>query len=337
MSPLAAGQPTTTQLDKTKIRPFDVKSLIGPETLTNAAAGGGGGPTMEISGPAAALLLHSSPSPGAPISSPPASAVSLSNAAFGPHGFFGGGGGGPTAYPYLGVYQQLLQAAAAAAPNQFHTHHLNAHHSAAPVASFPPLNPLILNSFAAAAAASHSSYLAAAAAYPGLRQLSVIDRLKQNRFSPYPPSSTAAAISSSPASSTAAAISLSATAAAAITTESRSAFHSVTKTKISSPPLQTISHIVASTPPLPPKCADQATPPSVVKALSSLAAEERNASSPQPPISTITAAAANGEIKSIEAMVDTLRNGARETSFGITHSNCLSSSRSSIKDISSKV
>ena len=103
----------------------------------------------------------SSPSQGVQISSPSAAQgvqISSPDVSVGPPGSPG------SLYPYLGLYQQLLGA-----------HHPFPHHHFPPAPNFP-MNPLIL------AAASQNPFLA----YSGLGPLAVIDRIKQNRFSPYP-------------------------------------------------------------------------------------------------------------------------------------------------------
>ena len=273
------------------LRPFDVNSLIKKETTEDKEAVG-------------VNNNHDDKTPVAVASSPDHVAPSP-----------------PSLYPYLGLYSHLM------------SHSLPPNFPAPPAASnhgpplLPPgLNPLMMQAHLALAA-HHNSVLASA--YANLAPSSMMERIKSQRFSPYPPP----AHLFSPPSSTSHPSHLS--------SDSKSAFHSIVPGRQSqaslppptpSSPANSLPPTPSSPPPSPSSNTATTslrvktiTPPSLSPANShSSTSSPGDLQSSKDPRTTCpknqepTVQGLTTDIKSIEKMVNGL-NGGHDTTFGISH------------------
>jgi len=188
----------------------------------------------------------------------------------------------PSLYPYLGFYQQLMNGGSqnpgglpGLPPNFPPTS-----------AAFPGLNPMLINAQLALAAQQNPFLATAYANINSAGPMSMMDRLKQHRFSPYGPSPFSNSLSSqsqptlSPSS---------------LSSESKSAFQSVIPKNLASSP-----------------------PPSPVNASTSLKIKTMSPPSLSPTSLPSHSPTEVNDIKNIENMVNGL-NGSKDTKFGISH------------------
>jgi len=187
----------------------------------------------------------------------------------------------PSLYPYLGFYQQLMNGGSQnpgfpGMPPNF-----------PPTSTpFPGLNPMLINAQLALAAQQNPFLATAYANLNSAGSMSMMDRLKQHRFSPYGPSPFSSSLSSQSQPT------LSPT---SLSSDSKSAFQSVIPKNLANSP-----------------------PPSPVNASTSLRIKTMSPPSLSPTSLPSHSPTEVNDIKNIENMVNGL-NGTKDSKFGISH------------------